>query len=88
MSDSPENFSDMRSRLDEITNKVSDESTSLDDALRLFEEAVNIGLMACDMAELPELSNDQSEEADDTDGDEPSVSDSISGISNVRTESE
>lgn len=65
MPDSPESFDDMKSRLDEITNKVADSDTSLDEALELFEEAVNIGMLACDMAEIP-VQSEESDSAEET----------------------
>ena len=45
-------FDDLKARLDEIVEEVSSEDISLDDALALYEEAVNIGLAACDASEL------------------------------------
>ena len=40
---------DVRNRLDEIVAAVSDESVDLDEALGLYEEAVALGLAACDL---------------------------------------
>ena len=38
-------------RLSEIVDEVSAEDISLDDALKLYEEAVKLGLSACDLSE-------------------------------------
>ena len=51
MSDTPQNFEAMKTRLDEIADEVSAEGISLDDALALYEEAVKLGLAACDVSE-------------------------------------
>lgn len=45
-------FDSLKARLDEIAEQVSKDDISLDDALSLYEEAVNIGLAACDVSEL------------------------------------
>lgn len=44
-------FEDVRARLDEIVDAVNAEGVSLDDALALYEEAVKLGLSACDLSE-------------------------------------
>lgn len=44
-------FEDMQARLEEIADEVSAEDVSLDDALALYEEAVKLGLAACDLSE-------------------------------------
>lgn len=44
-------FEDMQARLEEIADEVSAEDISLDDALALYEEAVKLGLAACDLSE-------------------------------------
>ena len=44
-------FEDVRARLDEIVEAVNAEGVSLDDALALYEEAVKLGLSACDLSE-------------------------------------
>ena len=51
MSETPQNFEAMKTRLDEIADEVSAEGISLDDALALYEEAVKLGLAACDVSE-------------------------------------
>lgn len=45
------NFEDVQARLTQIVDEVSAEDISLDDALRLYEEAVKLGLSACDLSE-------------------------------------
>ena len=44
-------FDDSKARLEEIASQVDDESISLDEALALFEEAVTLGLHACEVSE-------------------------------------
>ncbi len=44
-------FDGVRSRLDEIADEVNREGISLDEALALYEEAVQLGLKACDLSE-------------------------------------
>lgn len=44
-------FDEIESRLGTIVDAVSDEGTSLDEALALFEEAVSLGLAACEITE-------------------------------------
>lgn len=44
-------FEDVQGRLNEIVEAVSDENISLDEALALYEEAVKLGLSACDLSE-------------------------------------
>ncbi len=44
-------FEDMQSRLEQIAEEVSAEDISLDEALALYEEAVKLGLAACDLSE-------------------------------------
>lgn len=46
-----ESFEEVKNRLDEIVEAVSDESISLDDALKLYEEAVELGLVASSLLE-------------------------------------
>ncbi|MEC4175777.1 exodeoxyribonuclease VII small subunit [Adlercreutzia sp. R7] len=45
------NFEDVQTRLAQIVDEVSAEDISLDDALKLYEEAVKLGLSACDLSE-------------------------------------
>lgn len=64
-----EAFQDVKARLDEIVELTSDESMPLDDVLALYEEAVQLGLKACETCELDI-------EPDEADADEsPAASD-------------
>ena len=45
------NFESVQERLNQIVDEVSAEDISLDDALKLYEEAVKLGLAACDLSE-------------------------------------
>ncbi len=52
MSDSnATSYDQVRDRLDEIVEAVSAPGISLDEALALYEEAVKLGLSACDLSE-------------------------------------
>ena len=52
MSDSNDaSYDQVRDRLDEIVEAVSAPGISLDEALALYEEAVKLGLSACDLSE-------------------------------------
>lgn len=52
MSDSnAASYDQVRDRLDEIVEAVSAPGISLDEALALYEEAVKLGLSACDLSE-------------------------------------
>ncbi len=44
-------FEAVRARLDQIVDEVNAEGISLDEALSLYEEAVKLGLSACDLSE-------------------------------------
>ena len=44
-------FEDVKSRLDQIVDAVSDDNLPLDEALALYEEAVGLGLRASDLLE-------------------------------------
>lgn len=46
-----ESFEELKVRLDEIVEAVSDDDLPLDDALELYEEAVSLGLRASDLLE-------------------------------------
>lgn len=52
---SERSFEEVRSRLDEIVDEVNAEGISLDEALALYEEAVKLGLSACDLSEQDAL---------------------------------
>lgn len=51
MSESYASFDAVRERLEAIVDEVNAEGITLDEALRLYEEAVKLGLQACDMSE-------------------------------------
>lgn len=52
MSDSnAASYGQVRDRLDEIVEAVNAPGISLDEALALYEEAVKLGLSACDLSE-------------------------------------
>ncbi len=61
-------FGEVKSRLDEIVDEVSKEGVSLDEALALYEEAVKLGLSACDLTEtgIPEDAAEPVDQAADT----------------------
>ncbi len=70
---SERSFEDVKSRLDEIVEEISQEGISLDDALSLYEEAVKLGLEACDLSESDILNesteSDVLSESDSGEGD-------------------
>lgn len=51
MSEVNPQFSQIKERLDEIVQTVSDEDISLDDALSLYEEAVGLGMQVSSVLE-------------------------------------
>ena len=51
MSEKYTSYDDVSTRLNEILDAVNAEGVSLDDALALYEEAVQLGLRACDLSE-------------------------------------
>ena len=53
-------FDDIRQRLSEIVDIVSEDDIDLDEALKLYEEAVKLGIAACDASEI----NAEAEEAE------------------------
>lgn len=57
-------FDEAKARLDEIADAVEDPAISLDDALALYEEAVKIGLHACEVSEQDVLAADEEPQAD------------------------
>ena len=62
-------FSSVKTRLDEIADEIAQEGISLDDALALYEEAVKLGLAACDLSEADILPPEEEViAADDVDG--------------------
>lgn len=57
MEQNAQSFESVRDRLEEIVDEVNAEGISLDEALKLYEEAVKLGLSACELSEsdlLPE----------------------------------
>lgn len=66
MEGQPESFEAVKSRLEEIVDAVNAEGISLEEALSLYEEAVKLGLSACDLSEQDALA------AADSLADEPS----------------
>ena len=65
MSGTYETYDDVRDRLDEIVDAVNAEGVTLDDALALYEEAVKLGLLACDLSEEDVEDALAAEEAED-----------------------
>ena len=64
--DSFDTFDSVRDRLDEIVKAVNAPDITLDAALALYEEAVKLGLAACDLSEEGAeelLAQDESAEA-------------------------
>ncbi|MDO4183338.1 MAG: exodeoxyribonuclease VII small subunit [Coriobacteriia bacterium] len=47
----PEDFTQVKQRLDAIVKQVSDDALPLDDALALYEEAVQLGMRASQLIE-------------------------------------
>ncbi len=64
-------FDDSKARLEEIASQVEDESISLDEALALFEEAVTLGLHACEVSEQ-DIQPDAQEPSAEPEAEEPS----------------
>lgn len=62
-------FEAVQSRLDEIVEAVGDESLPLDDALALYEEAVNLGLRGSDLLEENIEAFDAQQAAEAVEGD-------------------
>lgn len=66
-------FEAVQSRLDEIVEAVGDENLPLDDALALYEEAVNLGLRGSDLLEENIEAFDAQQQADADDDAEGST---------------
>lgn len=62
MGDSDQSFEDLKSRLDEIVEAVSNEDLPLEEALDLYEEAVGIGLQASRIMEEGITARDSDEQ--------------------------
>lgn len=60
MSNADTSFEDIKQRLDQIVERVSEDDIDLDEALTLYEEAVKLGVAACDASEF----DTESEEAE------------------------
>ncbi len=56
-------FDEVKARLDEIVEQISEDGISLDESLALYEEAVRLGLEACDLSETDVLPPDEAEGA-------------------------
>ena len=54
-------FDDIKGRLDEIVEAVSADDMSLDEALDLYEEAVNLGMRASELIEEGEEAKAEAE---------------------------
>ena len=54
-------FDDIKSRLDEIVEAVNADDISLDEALDLYEEAVNLGMRASELIEEGEEEKEEEE---------------------------
>lgn len=67
MSNEETSFDDIKQRLEEIVDQVSEEDIDLDEALTLYEEAVKLGLAACDASEIADDSaEDEADPAADS----------------------
>lgn len=62
MEQNQRSFEDVRTRLEEIVDEVNAEDISLDDALKLYEEAVKLGLSACELSESDIFPQEEVEE--------------------------
>ena len=51
MSEAYSSYEDVSARLNQIVDAVNAEGVTLDEALALYEEAVKLGLRACDLSE-------------------------------------
>lgn len=83
-------FEEVQARLEQIVDEVNAEGITLDEALALYEEAVKLGLSACDLSEQDALAVYEAEqeavanrEADErkSAGEHEAVADSASGAS-------
>ena len=63
------NFDEIKQRLGEIKADISDENISLDDSIKLYEEAVKLGMKATDSVDknLNEFFSESDEQNDDSD---------------------
>ena len=51
MTEAYSSYDDVSARLNQIIDEVNAEGVTLDEALALYEEAVKLGLRACDLSE-------------------------------------
>jgi|GEM_PF-4879328 len=58
--DAAQTYASVKERLDEIVESVADENISLDDALGLYEEAVQLGLKVSNLLE-EDISEEETE---------------------------
>lgn len=61
--DSYENFAQIKERLDEIVDKVSDDDLPLEQALSLYEEAVRLGARASELIEQAGIDEEDAPDA-------------------------
>ncbi len=88
MAGDKQSIGDLKSRLDEIVEAVSDENIDLDVALGLYEEAVALGMRACDLLEEG-LIDDEAEDASCDGADEAAETEGVeSGEGSVEEASE
>ena len=73
MSDQQDSFEEIQTRLQEIVDAVSDDTLPLDDALTLYEEAVQLGLRASTLLEEGIAAQDSDSDSDSSE-EEPSQS--------------
>lgn len=64
-------FEDIKERLDQIVQAVSDDDLPIDKALTLYEEAVGLGLEASSLLERDILDEEGKEEGSDVGPDAP-----------------
>lgn len=88
---SPESYSSfeqVRARLDAIVDEVNAEGVSLDEALALYEEAVKLGLSACDLSEKDALAvlDEAADEAAVDPAAEPAVEPVAAAAADAETE--
>lgn len=73
MSDQQDSFEEIQTRLQEIVDAVSDDTLPLDDALTLYEEAVQLGLRASTLLEEGIAAQDSDSDSNSSE-EEPSQS--------------
>lgn len=83
-----ESFERVKGRLDEIVEAVSDENISLDDALKLYEEAVQLGLAASNLLEENLEESNAIYDEENSEDENPSEEDDVADDKQVDTDSE